>query len=297
MVVHFDNAMRLLVERDPARLCAFLLGRTAAELAGTTRLEAELSARPVRADSVLSLPGPPHLVHIEFQLHARPERIQRRLVRYWERLEAEHAIAPVQYVIVLAQGGGRLGDRFELGGLRLDYNVVHLWETPAQPLLDDPFLCPLATLAELTGGRDRTSRFEDVLTRIAAVTDAELREELAMQAATLAGVHVDRSTLTALLRRILAMPIDLHEHPFYQEGLEEGREGGREEGAASTLVRLLRRRFPTFDDQDAGLLRSLPAPRLDELTDRLLDLADLDELRTWMRGSNGPVRSAPEHDR
>ena len=69
MVVHFDNAMRLLVERDPARLCAFLLGRTAAELAGTTRLEAELSARPVRADSVLSLPGPPHLVHIEFQLH------------------------------------------------------------------------------------------------------------------------------------------------------------------------------------------------------------------------------------
>ncbi|MFN0029397.1 MAG: Rpn family recombination-promoting nuclease/putative transposase [Acidimicrobiales bacterium] len=297
----YDDAMRLLAEQDPARLCAWVLGVPVAGLTGTTQVSGDLTVAKVAADGVFLLPTEPGLVHIEFQLDARPDRIERRLVTYWERLEATYAQSPHQVVVVLRPGGGTLTGSFRLGPLRLDYHVIELWTLPAEALMEDAWLAPLATLAQPPSGTTRVELVEVILERLAQVADRYRREALMRQTLTLANARIESSTLEALLRRFTTMPLDLSTL-LYTEGREEGLEQGLEqglvegleqglvegrqegllEGEARVVLRVLQRCLGPIEDAVMARVRSLSLADLEALADAVMDLDTHGELVAWL---------------
>jgi hypothetical protein len=194
----FDAASRLLIEREPAALIAYLLNRPI----DPTRLrpiQTELTGPSVRADSVYEFDDPPQLIHIEFEKTARPERIHPRLITYFERIYSKYGRVPQQFVIVL-EGSSRLPGVFEVGRLRLAYNVIHLCDEPVDRLMQDPSLSPLAVLAHRTAQETAVSRLSDVLDHINTIADPERRRQLSVDAANFANIILDSSTILELLR-------------------------------------------------------------------------------------------------
>ena len=93
----------------------------------------ELTGRSVRLDSVFELDEPSLVVQVEFERNARADRLHPRLVTYFERLLTRYGEAPEQYVVVLERSNGRLPGVYRVGGLRLRYHTVHLWDVDPDP--------------------------------------------------------------------------------------------------------------------------------------------------------------------
>ena len=81
----YDHSMRLLVEREPATLLSYLLKRPIRN-DEIRRVPAELTGPSVRLDTVFELGDPPRVLHMEFEINARPDRLHPRLLTYFERL-------------------------------------------------------------------------------------------------------------------------------------------------------------------------------------------------------------------
>ena len=62
--------------------------------------------------------------------------------------------------------------------------------------------------------------------------------------------------------------------PAYRKGLDEG----RAEGEATVLRRQIRKRFGTMPEWAESRLTKLTVPQLEELSDRVLDAASIEEL-------------------
>ena len=285
----YDSSTRLLAGRDAAPLLSYVLHRRvdAIQVRG---LPTELTGPSVRADSVFEVGQPPELIHLEFEKNARPERIQPRLLTYFERLHSAYGLAPQQFVIVLEPSNGRLSNTYNTGGARLTYNVIHLWDEPPGPLLADLGLSPLAVLAHRTTQETAIDRVTAVLDRINTVAEPERRRQLALDAFSFGTIILDRPTLIELLRRYPAMPLYAEEMPLYQEGLERGLEQGLERGLeqglergeARALSRILQRRFPLLAAADTEHIATLDRTRLDRLAELALEFATLEDLREWL---------------
>jgi predicted transposase/invertase (TIGR01784 family) len=80
--------------------------------------------------------------------------------------------------------------------------------------------------------------------------------------------------------------IELKQTRFYQdvfsEGQEEGMERGMKKGEKTILQKLLHRRFGLLPDDIQQSLERLDMNRLEKLSDVILDLASLTELKTWL---------------
>jgi len=68
--------------------------------------------------------------------------------------------------------------------------------------------------------------------------------------------------------------------------IETAREEGREEGMRSLLFKQLSRKLGTLPDEIKVLLNQLAPEQLDELSEALFDLEDLQDLDNWFRGMN-----------
>jgi hypothetical protein len=184
----------------------------------------EYPGEPLRVDSLIEVGN--RRIHVEFQLRANPAELEPRLVRYWSRLQTANQRAPEQHVVVLDSMGGRLSGRYEAGGLRLRYGAHHLWDVATETMLADPVLYPLAVLAQ---SGDREAVVRRVVQKARNEPNAREGEQIALAAATLASVYLDRPTRNSLLRRP-NMPVDFRELPLIRELMEEGREEGLEQG-------------------------------------------------------------------
>jgi len=88
------------------------------------------------------------LLHLEFQ--SRPDRhMPERMLEYWIRLWRLHRKPIGQVVLYLRRTNSPLEqvDELQVGETRHRYGVVGLWEQDPLPLLVNPALLPLATLA------------------------------------------------------------------------------------------------------------------------------------------------------
>ena len=65
-------------------------------------------------------------------------------------------------------------------------------------------------------------------------------------------------------------------------GRQEGRQEGRREEAANLIIRLAKKRFVGIALDDEATIRRLGLDGLEALSEALLDLATIDDLRCWL---------------
>lgn len=116
--------------------------------ADTVILQAAPGAVPGKASESAIAAPPEQLLHLEFQ--SRPDRhMPERMLEYWIRLWRLHRKPIRQVVLYLRKTKSSLVqvDELQVGETRHRFGVVRLWEQDPLPLLENPALLPLATLA------------------------------------------------------------------------------------------------------------------------------------------------------
>jgi predicted transposase YdaD len=153
-----------------------------------------------------------------------------------------------------------------------------MWEEEPAPLLNNPALLPLATLA-------KTNSPENLLTQVADAVDMiesrTARENISVCTQLLAGLRFDRGLLKQLFREDI-----MEESVIYQDILLKGEERGLLKGkkreALDLILRLLKRRFGNIPVRIEEKLPNLALTQLEDLAEELLDFSQLDDLVNYM---------------
>ncbi|MEN9232033.1 MAG: hypothetical protein Q6L68_14105 [Thermostichus sp. DG02_5_bins_236] len=140
----YDNICKALVESDPLPLVRWLIGDPVVPI---QILKTELSLEPIRADFVSFLQVGSQLLHLEFQTAPDPD-MPLRMLDYCVRLTRQYRCQVLQIVLFLRETTSSQVqiDRFESATTLHRYRVVRLWEEPAEAMLNEPGLWPLAIL-------------------------------------------------------------------------------------------------------------------------------------------------------
>jgi predicted transposase/invertase (TIGR01784 family) len=217
----YDNICKFIAETFPEDIATWLLGTPVplTELSPT-----ELSVEPIRADTLILLQSDDLVLHVEFQ--TKPDdTLPFRMLDYRVRVYRRFPEKPMKQVVVYLQPTGSPLVRqtaFRLEKTYHEFEVVRLWEQPAEVFLNTPGLLPFAVLGQ-------TDEPERVLGRVAreieSIERSRQRSNLAASTAILAGLKLDREAINQILRREI-----MQESSFYQQLLEEGRQEGRQEG-------------------------------------------------------------------
>jgi predicted transposase YdaD len=255
-------------------------------------LNVDLSTVTTASDLVLGLGEPLHEA-IHFEFHASAAEDQHRDTLAYNVLLYRRLKVPVHSLVLLLRpqarhpndtGAVRYAARPGRGKMEFEYEVIRLWERPADELLAGPLgTLPLAPLGKLPQGRS----LEAGLTRVIARLAERLQREAAPAQATrlltsayiLTGLRTEPRVAEQLFRGARAM----RESTTYQAILEEGRVEGRAEGRAEALRQtLLRQGQKRFGKPSKAVRKAVLAlqdvSRLEELTERLLDVASWKEL-------------------
>jgi hypothetical protein len=276
MAKPFDATLKDLVREAPAEWAAGL------DSPGARRakvLTPDLSTLTAFADLVLRVNR--HLLHLEFQ--SGPDASLARRVLFYNALLHHRYGLPVHSVVVLlrpradrADVTGRL--RYEVhsgrGGMDFRFEVVRLWERPAEALLAaPPGMVPLAVLGRLPGADTAAAlaevvrRMHERLTHVAP----KRAPQLLTAAYILAGMVVPKPVVNDLFQGIPAMM----ESSTYRGLINDG----RLEGAKAILLRLGRIKFGEPDEATEATLRNIKRlKRLEALSERLLRVNSWEEL-------------------
>jgi predicted transposase YdaD len=270
----FDATLKELVAAYPQDWAAHLgLSSASVEV-----IDADLSAVTAGADRVLRVREPsPWLLHLEFQA-SRDEGLPLRVLKYNVLLQDRHE-QPVESVILLLRRqaeDARLTGRFQRVSprgrrLEFDYEVIRLWQQPVDSILAGGLgTLPLAPLAQVT---------RPALPAIIRRMEERVQREAAPAAAAtlwtstylLMGLRYPRELAIQLLQGVRAMK----ESSTYQAILEEG--GANE--LRKVLLLLGGKQFgPPTASVRARIEETTDLPRLEQWTERLLDVASWEEL-------------------
>ena len=226
----FDNICKFLAENFSADFAEWLLGEpiTLTELSPK-----ELSLEPIRADALILLQSDEQILHIEFQTEPDPKipfRMTDYRLRGYRRFPEKKMY---QVVIYLNRTNSELvyQNTFTLSRTRHEFEVIRLWEQPAEIFLENPGLLAFAVLSS-------TPNPENLLNQVAAqineISDNRTQSNVAASTAILAGLVLNKD----LIKRILRSDI-MRESPIYQEILQEGEQKGRAEGKAEGRIETL----------------------------------------------------------
>jgi predicted transposase YdaD len=278
----YDTTCKDLVELRPRDVLA-LAGVT--EILDARLVDADLATIISAADKVLRVrtPDGEFIVHFEFQ-SGRDSDLADRIFWYNAALCHRHGLAVQTVVVLLAPAADvhtLTGTRsFALPNgrecLRFHYDVIRLWQTPAETILNGPV--GLLPLAPLCSSVDPIERVIGRMDRRISV-EATRRESETLWAATyfLMGLHFD----AAFVRELIPKGEAMKESTTYQATLEEGRiegrqagrqegrQAGRQEGRQEEAVRLLLR----LGQKTLGI----PGARFRE---QLAAMADVDEIES-----------------
>lgn len=200
-------------------------------------------------------------------------------------------LAPVaQFVIVLRPGSGNLSGVFHHGGLTLRYTPINIWDVPAEDLLADPGLYPLAVLGRVPLGSSRVEFLEASIARSLALGNREKAHRHIQVAATLGRIHLATSTINQVLERTTQMTLSLKEiieTEIYEQGLEQGLVSGLElgklEGERQMLVTFAELRFGRLSDSlRVVFMTSKADPNL--LSKQIMDSVDAADLAQRLAG-------------
>jgi predicted transposase/invertase (TIGR01784 family) len=224
----FDNVCKFLVETFPTDFASWLLG----EPIPLTKLEpSELSAEPIRADSVMFLESSEVIVHLEFQTY--PDRkMAYRMATYWLRLYDKYPTRKIyQIVIYLKPTNSPLvyETSFKSEQMVHNFSVIRLWEQPTEIFQQSLGLLPLAILSK-TSDPEKTLR--DVAQQIERIEDAQLQSNVAASTAIISGIALGKAVIQRLLRSEI-----MKESVIYQEILKEGLAEGKAQGIAEGIAK------------------------------------------------------------
>jgi hypothetical protein len=162
------------------------------------------------------------------------------------------------------------------GGTTFTYEVVPLWERPADRFLSGPLgIVPLAVLARLPKDVPLEQGLAGVVARLCERLLREAPSEkfakLLTSAYVLTGLRLPRERAWTLFRGVQGM----HESDTYQAILDEGRLDEKQK----TVLRLGQRKLGPPPDSVVTVVKGIAdLERLDRLQERLFDVATWQEL-------------------
>lgn len=265
----FDNLCKLLSEKYPNRFAEWVLG---SKQSNVKVLEKELSIEPIRADSVILLRLQGRILHLEFQTKIKSEPpLPLRMLDYWVRLYRLYRLPITQVVVLLLPPaeGSTIETAFEVESTRHEYRVIRLWEEDPTPLLNDPALLPLASLAAST---DPEALLQNVAQRVTQL-DPEIRSEVSGYTQIIAGLKFEKRFIKQMFREGM-----MRESVIYQDILQEG----KEEEARSLVIRQLTRKVGTLPETLQSRINLLSVTNLETLGEALLDFSQLADLESWL---------------
>jgi predicted transposase YdaD len=247
-------------------------------------LNVDLSTVTTEADLVFGIGKPlREIVHIDAQ--AGPDADLHRSVLVYNALLHRLYHVPVHSIVILLRrkaqhrnltGKVRYTARPERGRMDFSYEIIALWERPAEELLTGPLgLVPLAPLGKLPEGISEEAGLAAVTRRVVErlLRDASAgrAKKLLTAAFILTGLRVSREDARKLFRGATAM----HESDTYQAILDEG----EVRGLQNTLLRLGRIRFGAPKPATRQAIQAITdIKRLRHLTERLLRVSTWEEL-------------------
>jgi predicted transposase/invertase (TIGR01784 family) len=223
----FDNTCRFLAEHFSADFASWLLGE-AVEL--TELKPSELSLNPIRTDALILLQSEDSILHIEFQ-RVPIDEIPFRMLDYRTRGHRKYPDKTMrQVVIYLTKTDSEKAhvNHFSLERTHHEFEVIRLWEQPAEVFLRYPGLIPFAMLGDT---EDPEATLSEVAQRVQQIPDPEDQANISAASAILAGLRLNSDIISRLLRRDI-----MQESTMYQSILTEG--GAKEKRAIA--VNLLR---------------------------------------------------------
>jgi predicted transposase/invertase (TIGR01784 family) len=269
----YDNVCKFLAENYSRDFAQWLLGEP---ISFTQLSPSELSLEPIRADALILLESDQIILHLEFQTDPDP-KMSFRMLDYRTRVYRRFPKKTMrQVVIYLKETSSPLvqENAFILPNTRHEYEVLRLWEIPAEKMLGLSGLLPLANLG-------KTPNRPEILRQVAAKIDnIEGRTEksnLAAATAILAGLVLTKEIIGSLLREEI-----MRESVIYQDIRESGKAQGRREEAVSLILRLLNRRLGEISSTLSQQIRELSLEQLETLGEALLDFTSLTDLTTWL---------------
>ena len=269
----YDNVCKFLAENYSRDFAQWLLGEP---ISFTQLSPSELSLEPIRADALILLESDQIILHLEFQTNPDP-KMSFRMLDYRTRVYRRFPKKTMrQVVIYLKETSSPLvqENAFILPNTRHEYEVLRLWEIPAEEMLGLSGLLPLANLG-------KTPNRPEILRQVAAKIDnIEGRTEksnLAAATAILAGLVLSKEIIGSLLREEI-----MRESVIYQDIRESGKAQGRREEAVSLILRLLNRRLGEISSTLGQQIQELSLEQLETLGEALLDFTSLTDLTTWL---------------
>ena len=190
------------------------------------------------------------IVLLEFQTDWLESKMLDMVIYAAQRMQ-RHDL-PVVQVMILLRPSGSAKSRFERGRLTYEFDLVKLWELPAEALLNarSPGLWPLAALAQ--NGLASAGKI-DTLLHESPLLSRERSDLLTIFAIFLGMRDVGIAQHFISKRRELMI-----ESPVYDlirnEGLSEGLDEGHRRGVRGSILDILLTRFGTVSARTKGIL-------------------------------------------
>lgn len=270
----FDNVCKYLAENYPQQFASWLLS---ANISNIQVLKTELSIEPIRADSITLLQTTSEILQLEFQtLPQSNPPIAFRMLKYWTRLYDEYRCEIEQVVLFLKRTNSPdvFIDSFQSRNTIHRYRVIRMWEQDPAPLLANPALLPLATLAQ---SDSPNTLLEQVAQEVARIESTQERANVAACVSVLAGLRFENDVISQLFREEI-----MQESVFYQSIIEKGEQRGRKQGEIAMLLRQLTRRVGAIAPDIENQIQQLSIPQLEDLGEALLDFSSVNDLTSWL---------------
>jgi len=274
----YDNICKYLAEQYPTEFARWLLSDSATDI---QVLRTELNVEPIRADSLTLLQTSNQILHLEFQTQPTSNPpLPFRMLDYWVRLKRQYWCHVEQVVIFLKYSTSEavFTNEFEDVNTRHRYRVIRLWEEDPTPLLANPALLPLATLAKTDSPN---ALLEQVVAQVDMIEEPRQRGNLSACVAVLAGLRFEENLIRQLFREEIMQESVIYQQ-ILQKGLQQGLQQGKQEEASSLIVRQLTRRFGTVNSQNQEQIQALSINQLEELGEALLDFSSVTDLFSWL---------------
>ncbi|WP_414571645.1 Rpn family recombination-promoting nuclease/putative transposase [Nostoc sp. CCY 9925] len=280
----YDNTCKYLAENYPGDFARWLLSIDTSDI---QVLKTELNLEPIRADSVTFLQISNQILHLEFQTTPKSKTpLDFRMLDYYTRLKREYWCDIEQVLIFLQPTSSEIvfQTQYVDRKTRHEYRVIRLWEEDPTPLLANPPLLPLATLA-------RTDSPADLLTQVAAAVDmieeTDERQNISACVQVLAGLRFDKSLITQLFREEIMQESVIYQD-ILQKGLQQGEQRGLQKGEVAVILRLLKLRFGAIEPEIEQQIRTLSIIQLEELTEALLGFNSQSDLVNYLANISVP---------
>ncbi|BAY64085.1 hypothetical protein NIES22_41760 [Calothrix brevissima NIES-22] len=270
----YDNTCKYLAETYPADFARWLL---ASETSDIQVLKTELTLEPIRADSVTFLQIANQILHLEFQTSPKSTPpLDFRMLDYYTRLKRQYGCEIQQVLIFLQATSSEIAYQTQYVDTNTihKYRVIRLWEEDPTPLLANPALLPLATLAQSNSPPDL---LQQVATAVDMIEETDERQNISACVQVLAGLRFDKSLITQLFREDI-----MQESVIYQDILQKGEQKGLQKGEVAVILRQLTRRLGAIEPQTEQQIQALAIAQLEDLAEALLDFTSQADLANYL---------------